>query len=300
MNSLVEEYYTDFLTNYSRIPSSATKFPIFNSTAFHSKTGTLNDDSILTRIIDSLAAAPVLRAESRTPLRVIQGAIISSRVHTLVVDLDRQLEILRVDSDYDVQNDNYSTGLDVTDERTLRVVVHLVFILQSLGVEFTQHSPYYAAAENIIAAYIQFLSLCGKNELIPLYAGRLSPAKAVEVIGRVLVKVRDDGQRFELLRLMRMHYIDVEGCLVRTMELCLEDTQEVYERERKGVVRLAALKGEGLKGELSDDDQMLVRGLEWLVLGGDGLKSEVIKKGVIVYKRFLREYLIYHFYKGLC
>lgn len=293
MNSLVEEYYTDFLANYSRIPSSATKFPIFNSTAFHSKNGTLNDDSILTRIIDSLAAAPVLRAESRIPLRVIQGAILSSRVHTLVVDLDRQLENFKADPDYNVLNDDDFIGLDVTDHRTLRVVVHLVFILQSLGVEFTQHSPYYTAAENIIAAYIGFLALCGKNELIPLYAGRLSPTKAVDVVGGILVNVRDDGQRFELLRLMQIHFIDVEGCLVRTMEVCLELTQEVYDRERKGVVRLAALKGDGLKGGLSYEDDMLVRGLEWLVLGGDGLKSEVIKKGVVVYKRFLRKYHIF-------
>lgn len=221
---------------------------------------------------------------------MIQGAILSSRVHALVTDLDRQLENLKVDPDYNVLNDDDFIGLDVTDHRTLRVIVHLVFILQSLGVEFTQHSPYYAAAENIIAAYIGFLSLCGKNELIPLYAGRLSPAKAVDVVGGILVSVKDDGQRFELLRLMRMHFIDVEGCLVKTMEVCLELTQGVYERERKGVVRLAVLKGEGLKGELSREDDMLVRGLEWLVLGGDGLKSEVIKKGVVVYKRFLREY----------
>lgn len=290
MNSLVEEYYSAYLATKNRIPSSVTKFPVFNSTGYHSKTDTLkDDDTILIRIIDSLAAAETLKGESRLPLRIIQGSLISLRFQELVEELDHQLKRFKEDSEYDPLLEEYSSGLEVTEPHTLRVVVHMLLVIQSLNAGFTANTPYLEPAENIIAAYIDFLAECGKHELIPLYAGRLSPAKAVETMGGILVKVKDDSQKLELLRLMRMHHIDVEGCLVRTMEISLEITQAVYERERKGVVRLAALKGEGLGGELRDEDNMLIRGLEWLVLGGDGLKSEVIKQGVTVYRRFLRK-----------
>lgn len=290
MNSLVEEYYSSYLFSHARISSSVTKFPIFNSTAFHSKMDTLEDDTILERIINSLAAADVLKNESRMPLRIIQGSLISSRFNELVEELDRQIKRLHEDPEYDPVLEEDSSGLDAADHNTLRVVVHMLLVIQSLNGGFTANTPYLEPAENIIAAYIDFLSECGKSELIPLYAGRLSPEKAIKVMGEVLIKIRDDSQRLELLRLMRMHGIDVEGCLVRTMEISLEMTEDLYERERKGAVRLSTLKGEGLKGELSDEDDMLVRGLEWLVLGGDELKSEVIGKGVVVYKRFLSEY----------
>lgn len=223
------------------------------------------------------------------PLRIIQGALISLRFHELVQELDRQLKHFKDDPDYDPVLEEGTFGLDVTEHRTLRVVVHIILVLQSLNAGFTELEPHFEAAESLIAGYIDFLSLAGKSELIPLYAGRLSPAKAVEVMGKILVHVKDES-RLELLKLMKMHHIDVEGCLKKTMEIVLEATEDVYEKHRKGVFRLTGLKGEsGLNGELREEDEMLIRGLEWLLLGGDELKSEVIKKGVVVYKRFLRE-----------
>jgi nuclear pore complex protein Nup107 len=285
----VEEYYSKYLTSFGRVPASAEKFPIFNSTGFHSKGSSLSDDdTILPRIIDSLAAAKVLQPESGQALRVIQGALISNRIEGLVEELHRQFKLIKEDPKADISNSIYK--IEVTDTQALRVIVHIILILQYFKSAFTEDSPHLEHAESLIAAYIQFLLSIGKTELIPLYAGRLTSDKAIEVMGSILMNVKDET-RLELLKLMRMHNIDVEGCLKKTMDLCLEETEERHTKNSRCMIRLEGLKGDtGLHNDIEEEDELLIRGLEWLMLGGDALKSEVIKKGVVVYKRFFGKF----------
>ncbi|KAH8150944.1 uncharacterized protein LAJ45_05127 [Morchella importuna] len=285
INSLVEEYYSKYLASFGRVPASAENFPIFNSTVFHSKSSSLSDDStILPRIIDSLAAAEVLQPESGQALRIIQGALISDRIEDLVGELHRQIKLLKEDRKANISDGIYR--IEVTNSQTLRVVVHIILVLQYLKSAFTDDSPQLEQAESLIAAYIEFLFSEGKTKLIPLYAGRLTSDKAIEVMGGILMNVKDET-RLELLKLMRMYNIDVEGCLKKTMDLCLEVTEERHTKNSRCMIRLEGLKGDtGLHNPIEEEDELLIRGLEWLMLGGDALKSEVVKKGVVVYKRF--------------
>lgn len=285
MNSLVEEYYTQYLHRNGRIPLSTLKFPTFDSTAFHSRTGSLtDDDSILSRIIDSLASLEHLKSEARIPLRIIQGSLLSQRFHELVGELNRQLQRFSEDPDYDPGSEEGYMGLEITDCRMLRVVVHILLILQSLNAGFTPGTPNHEAAEGLIAAYIDFLGEINKHELIPLYAGRLSPQKAINVMGGLLRGITSDAKRMELLKLMKLHNIDYVGCLRKGMENSLEVTSNTYEKERRGVVSLSAAVE-----EIQEEDEILIQGLEWLVLGGYELRADVVKNATVVYKRLLRE-----------
>jgi hypothetical protein len=45
----------------------------------------------------------------------------------------------------------------------------------------------------------------------------------------------------------------------------------------------------GFNGELEPEDKRLIRGLEWLMLGSDALRGELLRRGCEVYKRFLRK-----------
>ncbi|PWW77004.1 hypothetical protein C7212DRAFT_357432 [Tuber magnatum] len=258
-------------------------FPAFDSTAFHSRVGSLaEDDAVLSRIIDSLATLDYIRAESRVPLRVIQGSLMSLRFHELVDELYRQLLTFRDNPDYDPLGEEDSIGVDVTDCRTLRIVVHILLVLQLLNAGFTEDTPYHTQAEFLIAAYIEFLAEAGKLKSIPLYAGRLSPQKAIDVMGVILNKIREEPLRLELLELMRTHNIDYVGCLKKGMEIALGLTKSHYENERRHVATLSVTAG-----EILEEDNLLIQGLEWLVLGGDELKAESVKCATVIYKRLL-------------
>jgi nuclear pore complex protein Nup107 len=208
----------------------------------------------------------------------------SLRFHELVEELNRQLQRFSEDPEYDPGSEDGYIGLEITDYRMLRVVVHILLILQSLNAGFTPGTPHHEAAEGLIAAYIEFLGEINKHELIPLYAGRLSPKKAIDVMGGLLRKITSDAKRMELLKLMKLHNIDYVGCLKKGMENSLDLTSDTYEKERRGVVSLSTAVG-----EIQEEDEVLIQGLEWLVLGGRELRAEVVKNCTVVYKRLLRE-----------
>ncbi|KAG0133595.1 hypothetical protein HOY82DRAFT_556132 [Tuber indicum] len=283
MNSLVEEYYSQYLLRHGRLSPAATIFPAFDSTAFHSRVGSLaEDETVLSRIIDSLASLDHIKAESRVPLRVIQGSLMSLRFHELVDELYRQLLAFRDLPGYDPLHEEDSIGVDVTDCRTLRIVVHILLVLQLLNAGFTEDTPFHVQAEGLIAAYIEFLAEAGKVKLIPLYAGQLSPQKAIDAMGAILNKIREEPLRLELLELMRAHNIDYVGCLKKGMEIALGLTKNHYESERRHVATLSVTAG-----EILEEDNLLIQGLEWLVLGGDELKAESVKCATVIYKRLL-------------
>ncbi|KAL7271557.1 Nucleoporin nup84 [Rhizina undulata] len=285
INSLLEGLHTAMLTSLSRTPPGALQFPVFDSTAYHSRYSMLSeDDSVLPRIIDSMSNADHLKTESKQPLRVIQGALISLRFDDLVLELSRQYEKFRKDLGYDPLEEEGSMGLDVSDPRMLRVVVHIVLVLKCVNAGFTPGERSFRAGETVIGAYIEFLSEVGKFELIPLYARWLSPEKAVNVLGKVVIKIEDEKSRLEMLRLMRIHRINAEACLQKGMEICLDRTRTDYNDTGelgKGFFQTA------LEGEITENDRLLIRGLEWLMLGGEELRGELVRQGMVVYKRFL-------------
>lgn len=292
VNSLVEGYYAAYLAQLSRVPPAVSAFPTFDTTAYHSLSGgTIKDDPrIMPRIIDSLQAAPHLKPESRWPLRIIQGAFISQRFAELVKVLDRQLQNLKLDPDYEPIVDDETLGLDVCDCRMLRIVVHAILVLQALDAGFAPDTQYHEAAENVIAGYFDVLGSMGSYELVPLYASKLSSEKAVEVIGKLLIQVEGEDKRKELLKLMHLHEVDVFGCLRHTMALSLEmsvDCYQVTSTHERGIL------AKGFRGPLAEEDRQLISSLEWLVLGGDELRVDVITKGMEVYRRFLRKRTAY-------
>ncbi|KAI5780531.1 nuclear pore protein 84/107 [Geopyxis carbonaria] len=284
VNSLVEGAYSSNLTKLGRVPPAVLSFSTFDTVAYHSRAPTIwEDGTIMPRIIDSISAIPHLE-ESKLPLRVIQGSFISNRFKGLVEELNEQLSIYQKTPDFSPMEDEGRT-LDVCDCRLLRFVVHVILIMQAMEKGFTENEPQHAAAENIIGAYIQLLVEAGEFELLPLYASRLSPGKAIETMGNALVNLNGESRREEVLRLMQMHKIDVEGCLRKTMDITLEMTESVYED--------AKLKsGQGVlvnpfNGENEEEDNLLVSSLEWLLLGGPTLHGELVRLGVECYKRFL-------------
>ncbi|KAA8894089.1 nuclear pore protein 84/107 [Sphaerosporella brunnea] len=283
VNALVEGYYSTKLAEYSRTPATVSQFPYFDAIAYHSRAG-VKHNHIMTRIVDEISFHESVQ-DSMVPLRTIQGSLISLRFPQVVEELARQLQVFADYPEYDPAVDpELSRGLDATDARTLRVAVHILVILQALGSGGEPGSQFHSAGETLIAGYISTLGEFNKFELIPLYASRLSPEKAIATVGKVLVKFEgDDNDRAELINAMRLHDINVDGCLKETMELTLKLTDPKYETS----VVDSGLVFKGFTGELQQEDLQLIRGLEWLLLGSEALQGDRIRMACEVYKRFL-------------
>jgi len=283
VNSLVEGLYSAKLAELSRIPATVTQFPSFDAIAYHTRSSL--SDTIMSRILDEIASNNNIR-EARLPLRTVQGSLISLRFPELVQELARQLQLFKEIPDYDPQKDELSVGLDATDPRTLRVIVHILMVLQALGAGSEEGTAYHLAAERVISGYVSTLGECDKFELVPLYASRLSPEKAIAVVGKTLVHFRGDGvKREELIRRMHQHGVDVDGCLKKTMEISLKLSEPRYSTSIVDGGKIF----NGFTGELQPEDQQLINGLEWLMLGSVSLRSELVHRACDVYERFLRK-----------
>jgi len=262
-----------------------TQFPSFDAMAAYHTQSSLNDDMIMPRILDEIAASGNI-SEARLPLRLIQGSLISLRFPELVQELARQLQHFEEIPNYDPQQDELSSGLDATDPQMLRVVVHILIILQVVGASSEEGTKYHKAAESVISGYVTTLGECDRFELVPLYASRLSPENATAVVGKVLVHFTgDDAKREELIRQMYQYGVDAEACLKKTMDITLEQTESCYATSilERGMVF------NGFGGEPQPEDRQLIGGLEWLMLAGAPLRRELIHSVCEVYKRFLRQ-----------
>ncbi|KAI5855637.1 107-domain-containing protein [Tricharina praecox] len=282
VNSLVEGFYSAKLAELSRIPAAVTRFPSFDAIAYHTR-GSLSDETIMPRILDEIAANSNVK-EAKLPLRSIQGSLISLRFPALIQELARQLRQFEEVPDYDPQKDDIPIAVDATDPRTLRVAVHILMVLQALNAGSEEGTAYHVAAERVISGYVSTLGECDKFELVPLYASRLSPEKAIAIVGKTLVHFKGDGaKREELIQQMHHHGIDVDGCLKKTMEISLQLSEPHYSTS----IVDGAKSFNGFTGELRPEDQQLISGLEWLMLGSVSLQSELVRGACDVYKRFL-------------
>lgn len=290
LNSLAEGIYTNRLEQLGRIPPGDTRFATFDAVTFHKSGAPDSDDPIimLKRIIDSISAIGDL-TDNKFPLRRVQGALVSSRFDELVGWLGDQVALYQEDSEYapdEAELESYG-GLDISDNRLLRVMVHFILVLQSMNAGFEENSPQYAKAENIIVGYIQFLGSELRHDLIPLYAAKLSPQRAVGAVSQMLISAFDKPiDREDIIKKMEEHSLDVDEILRATMDNTLEWTADAY----NDVVDGKGLLDMGGMGEVDHNDLGHISALRWLVSGGETLARDTVHQACEVYKRFLRKF----------
>lgn len=195
--------------------------------------------------------------------------------------------------------DNITAPITLHDHDMLRVVTHIFFIFQDLGVKILDADRLYAA-ENIVAAYIEFLGKAGKQQLLPLYASRLSPTRATDCMARQLPIIRDYGERRIVMSLMQQSGIDVPDVLMKQLTLIIEDAPqrprgsaafaplEILEPVENNIGRVRPIKQGFVGKSISNDDQDLINGFQWYLLL-EGNWELTMNMGVIIYKHFLRK-----------
>ena len=191
--------------------------------------------------------------------------------------------------------------LTLDDHDMLRLMTHVIFIYQDLGLNFGDGEQYHAM-ESIVVAYIDYLSKAGKQQLLPSYAARLSPGRSITCLGRQLPFILDRGERQTFLRLMVQEGIQVPAVLSTQLIMIIEDSPPaenvshafpdlcVMERNDSDLPRSRPIKNEFIGESVKPDQQDLIHGFEWYLLL-EGHWKETMMVGTVVYKHFLRKRL---------
>lgn len=245
-----------------------------------------------------------LKAEAKNPMKMLQGSLISKNFRTFIHSTGLKLaqaatragksKLMKASRNPLLDPD---LGADVIfeDYNLLRILTHMILIFQDLDPSaYKSH-----AVENIIVAYIDYLGKAGKQQLMPLYASRLSEQRSIQCMGRQLPFITDPAERETALRLMKQYGLDVQEIFRTQLLMIIGDTSptedgnmafpslDILDHSRSPMIMSTVRKsflGEGM----TEDERDLVHGFEWYLLL-DGHWPETMSMGTMLYKHLLRE-----------
>ncbi|KAI9882790.1 MAG: hypothetical protein M1823_005469 [Watsoniomyces obsoletus] len=115
--------------------------------------------------------------------------------------------------------------MDHNDVDGLRMLCHMLFLFQDLGLDITQGENM-TAFENIIVAYIDILRLSGKLSMVPLYASRLRGSngqRLIHTMAMVLLDVTSPVMRKEMVGLMHEYEMDISKIISSQVQWILTE-----------------------------------------------------------------------------
>lgn len=299
LQSQFEAYLQDHYSSLVKVDVSQT-FGVFDALQYHGDSSNVGN-----RVIEQLKGKPELTAESQQPMKMLQGVLIAKQFGNFIYQQGLALSkfankdgrshlLIRLD----ISPDNEATSAYITpdDHDSMRVLVHMLLVFKSLGLDLGTDVRRYAV-ENVIVSYISFLRLSGMEELIPLYAAQLSDERIYATLSRELLDVTDNTQRATQIRLMKELGLDVQKFVRFQTQYLLADFPDssngypangnfhiLADRDStKGFNR--KIMGNFIGKDVDRIDMLLIRSLEWY-LCVEGLWSETFRIGCMLYKRF--------------
>ncbi len=260
------------------------------------------------QIIEKMKHLEATKLESQEPIKMLQGSIIAKTLDDFVFKHGVRLAVsanaeykskILTPMDDEVLEGSVTAPLSMTDHDLLRLITHVILIYQEVGYTFGKGDRFYAM-ETIIVAYIDYLSKAGKQQLLPLYASRLSPKRSIACLGRQLPSILDRGERQTFVRLMTQEGIDVPAVLSTQLIMIITDTPalesssedfpklRILEDPSKDFSIPRQIRTEFIGDKMTDEQEDLVHGFEWYLLL-DGHWRETMLVGTVVYKHLLRE-----------
>ncbi|KAF2083581.1 hypothetical protein K490DRAFT_51300 [Saccharata proteae CBS 121410] len=231
--------------------------------------------------VQSLSERPSTRAESREPIKMIQGSLIRKTFGDFAFQLGIALSkrasaengasALLEFTDAPVQ-EAYLSFVDDWD--ALRIATHIWIICNSLGMvgEDNQNRALY---ENIIVSYTTFLRLAGKIELVPLYAMQLPDDRANMVLGMSCIDIRNFEEQKTQVKLMQGLNLDVDEVIGKQFEYTMARVNlasrrgdfiakyEILEPTSSVMYPGHRIKENFLDEDITADEDMLIRSCEW-------------------------------------
>lgn len=302
-SALLQTQFDTYLQNLgsrASIPVSMSNFGVFDAVQFHGDPKTTTE-----RLIESLANDPRTQTEALQPMKMLQGVLIANHFPTFINQQGIALSKFANEKSKsntipleDAELDNLEKYIQLEDHDSLRVLAHVVLVFIGLGVDLGGFKTR-NRVENVISAYILFLKLSGKEELIPLYCSQLAGERRYATLSRSLIDITDHEQRVTQIKLMRDLGLDVQKFVSSQAAFLLHDhkegTGDGYPAAEKFKL-FTTLPGSeepmlkedffGEEDKIERVDMLLIRSLEWYLLV-DGLWSETFYIGCVLYCRFL-------------
>ena len=257
-----------------------------------------------TEIVERLWHSDAFEKEARSPMKMLQGSLIGKRFEEFAnkhglrlaqaANAHEESKIMRV-TDADVLATSVTADITLNDHNFLRILTHMIFVFQDLETDMTKTY----GQENIIVAYIDYLGKAGKQQLLPLYASRLSPRRAIECMARQLPFITDANDRYTIMALMKEYKMDVVTILYTQLMMIILDTPPDFDNTRgfphprflersSGQNGIRPIKKDFIGYLASQDEQDLIHGMEWYLLL-DGEWEATMTAGTIVYMHLLSE-----------
>ncbi|KAI9757341.1 MAG: Nucleoporin nup84 [Lichina confinis] len=302
-HALVLSQFERYLMQHhpDRLPAALARiYPPFDAVQLHGEPSTVGR-----RIVDQLKRNDTTRREAHEPMKLVQAALIAHDFEGLV----RQQGLVLGYTANQTQRSNIIAPLDELGEKppeasdmppddmdTIRVMCHIMILLQDMGVDFGVGPPR-LLADNVIAAYMDFLRLSGKITMVPLYATRLGFRRQYHTLGVMMMDVASPDLRKTLVRLMQGYDISVTRCLESMMTFIriragmvwniisisavsiLEDSDSVVEIGRR-------IRKVFVGSSLRQHEEALVAGFEWYMLVGGW--QETFESGIELFIRFFQ------------
>ncbi|KXJ89197.1 nuclear pore protein 84/107 [Microdochium bolleyi] len=314
-NALLRAQFDSFMMKRCAADSTASvtqHLPSFNAVQFHGDATSAGE-----RLVSSLEANSKTSVEAKTPMKALQGAIISHKLDQHIFELGIALGLQANEHgssplipSFGASTTNAAAGsLSLDNHDGIRLLAHIFLIISSLdelqGTSLGQLTDRRRAQENVITAYVSALRLNKLVELIPLYCAKLQGERAFFTLSRNISKVDDIGERQMLLKIMEKLGMDVAkfvvfqpSSLLRQYPLDEDERANASGRLSVFLAEPPSLKyGRPLRpdffGEFPDQlnevDEQLIQSLEWFLLV-DGLWDEIFHFGTAIYKRFLKTF----------
>ena len=251
----------------------------------------------------SLQTNESTKAEAKEPIKMFQGSLIARQFDRYAESLGLVLGADAIPAAVDIEGQIeeipatphahfFITAKALNrDHDLLRLLVHIVLVFRSLEVFKVGE----IGSENIISAYITFLSLAGKQDTLPLYASFLSPHRAKEAMARQLPAIVDPAERRRIFNLMVEYDLDVVQILRQQLIMLANggsgpgesfaklDIIDFQERESYEVPTIKS----GFPGEdITEEQGDMIHALEWFLLLEEQW-PETMWAGALVYKHFL-------------
>ncbi|KAG4427709.1 hypothetical protein IFR05_016806 [Cadophora sp. M221] len=311
-NALLKNQYDNYLRSAlpTRLVSlAALNFESFDAIQFHGDPQTAGR-----KLIDTLKTNTKTAPETLQPMKMLQGVLIANQFSHFIYQQGLALSQfananghsnLIPSKNEKPENEDSTKYITMDDHDSLRVLTHVLLVFMGLGLDLGGILRV-TEVENVIVAYISFLRLAGKEELIPLYCSQLTGKRKYAILCRNLIDITDNDQRITQIKLMRELGLDVQEFVSLQARFLLGDfPDEVDTYPASGNFKLfddAVPSAEkqlltarrprrdffgGDNDVVSRTDLLLIRSMEWYLLV-DGMWSETFTVGTLLYLRFFK------------
>ncbi|POS85399.1 hypothetical protein EPUL_001842 [Erysiphe pulchra] len=306
-NSLLRTQFDKYLRNIQFELTASD--PLFSQKSFDSSQKFSESQDSRSRLIANLMANPKISKESTKPMKVLQGVLIADQFSHFIFQqgivlsqIANSKEVSRIipPSKHRLEDVDLIKYVTLDDHDSLRVLTHVLLIFMGLGLDL---GDVYRETEvqNVMVAYISFLKLAAKEELIPLYCSQLSGNRRYSILSRNLIDITDEDQQIVQLKLMRKLGLDPQEFVSLQARYLLDDFPDLTrEFIALGNLKLfsdnfnsfslsRSIKKEFISEEYSAEriDLLLIRSLKWYLLV-DGLWDESFRFGTLLYLRFFK------------